>query len=61
MNRVQILPTVVGRWSGRKVVAAIRSLDNAKGLHLECLRVLHETLLVNVLFYGSETMIWREK
>ena len=28
---------------------------------LECARVLHETLLVPVLMYGSETMIWKEK
>ena len=30
-------------------------------LQLECARVLHETLLVPVLMYGSETMLWREK
>ena len=47
--------------SGRKVVGAIRSLVNARDLQLECSRVLHETLLVPVLMYGSETMLWREK
>ena len=31
----------------------IRSLVNA--------RVLHETLLVPVLMYGSETMLWKEE
>ena len=30
-------------------------------LQLECARVLHETLLVSVLMYGSETMLWKEK
>ena len=35
------------------VAGAIRSLVNAK---LECGRVLHETLLVPVLIYDSETM-----
>ena len=30
-------------------------------LQLECARVLHESLLVPVLTYGSEAMIWREK
>ena len=40
--------------SGRKVAGAIRSLVNARSLHLECCRVLHETLLVSVLTYGSE-------
>ena len=34
---------------------------NARGLQLECDRVLHETLLVPVLIHGSETMIWKEK
>ena len=32
--------------NGRRVVDAIRSLVNAKSLHLECDRVLHESLLV---------------
>ena len=46
--------------SGRRVVGAIRSLVNARDLHLEGVRVLHETLLVPVLMYGSETMSWKE-
>ena len=45
--------------SKRKVVGAIRSLVNARDLQLECARVLHETLLVPVLMYGSETMLWK--
>ena len=36
-------------------------LVNARGLQVECGRVLHETLLVPVLKYGSETMIWKEE
>ena len=47
--------------SGRMVVGAIRSLVNASDLQLGCDRVLHETLLVPVLMYDSETMILREK
>ena len=43
--------------NGRRVVGAITSLVNASGLQLECARVLHESLLVPVLMYGSETMI----
>ena len=43
--------------SGRRVAGAIRSLVNARDLQLECGRVLHETLLVPVLMYGSETML----
>ena len=31
-----------------------------RGLQLEYTRVLHETLLMPVLMYGSETMIWKE-
>ena len=46
--------------SRRRVAVAIRSLVNARGLHLECARVMHEALLVPVLLYGMygiETMI----
>ena len=39
---------------GGYVAGTIRSLINAKGLQLECTRVLHEALLVPVLLYGSE-------
>ena len=46
--------------SGRRVAGAIRFLVNARSLQLECARVLHESLLVPVLTYGSETMIWRK-
>ena len=47
--------------SGRMVAGAIRSLVNARDLQVVCARVLHETLLVPVLIYGSEAMLWREK
>ena len=30
---------------------------NARGLQLECARIMHETLLMPVIMYGSETMI----
>ena len=40
--------------SGRSVAGAIRSLINAKGLQLECDRILHKILC---LMCGSETMI----
>ena len=46
---------------GRGVAGTIRSLVNASDLQLKCAKVLHETLLVPVLMYGSETMLWREK
>ena len=36
-------------------------VPNATGLELECARVLHKSLLVPVLIYGSEAMIWKEK
>ena len=45
----------------REVASAIRSLVNVMGLQLECVSQLHEGLLVPILLYGSETMIWREK
>ena len=46
---------------GRGVAGAIRSLVNARSLRLECARALRESLLVSVLTYGSEMIIWREK
>ena len=47
--------------SGRMVAFVIQSLVNARSLQLECARVSHESLLVLVLAYGSETMICRKK
>ena len=44
----------------RRVACAIRPLVKARSLELECARVLHESLLVPVLTYVSETMVWRE-
>ena len=37
----------------KRVAGAIRSLLNARDLQLECAIVLHETLLLPVLTYGS--------
>ena len=47
----------VGRWpAGGGLQVPLRpSLFNARDLHFECAKVLHETLLVPVLLYGSET------
>ena len=56
--------SVVGRWraeGGFQPASAIRYLVNARSFHLECSMVLHESFLVPILAYGSETMIWREK
>ena len=47
--------------SEKRVAGAIRSLVNTRDLKLECTIVLHETLLVPVLLYGSETIIWKVK
>ena len=47
--------------SGRKAAGAIRSLVNARDLQLGCARVLYVTLLVPVLMYGSDTVLWKEK
>ena len=43
--------------SGRRVADAIRSLVNVKDLKFVCVIVLHETLLVPVLMYGSKTIL----
>ena len=45
---------------GGGVAGVIRSLVNARGLQLEYARVLQESLLMPVLMYGNETMIWKE-
>ena len=47
--------------SGRRAAGTFRALISARDLQLECARVLHETLLVPVLLYGSETMLWKER
>ena len=52
VNRVQMQCVV-----GRRVAGNIRYLVNARDLQLECARVLHETLLLPVLMYGSETVM----
>ena len=46
--------------SGRRVVGVIKSLVDARDLQLEYTRVLHETMLIPVHIYGSETMLWKE-
>ena len=33
----------------------------ARDLQIECARVLHETLLLPVLTYSSETMLWKDE
>ena len=57
INQVQLKENVVGRW---QVGGAIRSHVNDRDLLLECAKVLHETLLVSVLMYGSKTTLWKE-
>lgn len=44
----------------RKVGAAIRVILNTKGLSLKCVRLLHESMFVTTLVYGSETF-WGKK
>ena len=47
--------------SERRAVCAIRPLVNARDYQIQCAKLLHETLLVHVLLYGTETMLWKEK
>ena len=46
---------------GRRVADAIMSLYNVRDFQIECARVLHETLLIPSLIYGSKTMLWEER
>ena len=47
-----------GAECSMKVAGTIRSLVNIRDLQFE---ILHETLFVPVVMYGSETMLWKEK
>ena len=47
-----------GTECSRKVAGTIRCLVNARDLQLHCTRILYETLLVPVLIYDSERMLW---
>ena len=47
--------------SGKRVTGAIRSLVNVRDFQLQCARVLHKSLLIPVLMYGSETMLRKKK
>ena len=47
--------------NGRKAACAIRSLVNAKGLSLDCTRVLHEDMWLSVLMYSRETILWNKR
>ena len=47
--------------NGRKMAGAIKSLVDAKGISLECARVLHDGMLLPVLMYSSETMVWNKR
>ena len=60
MNKVKMEKNCRKVLSVRKVTGAIRSLVSAWSLRLELARVLSEFLLVPVLMYGSETMVWKE-
>ena len=42
------------QWKSGKLV-------NVEDLQFQCARILHETLLLSVLMYGSETMLWKQK
>ena len=46
--------------SGMRVADAIRSVVNANDFQLECVKVLHETLLVLFLMYGRDNVMARE-
>ena len=47
--------------SSRKMAGAIEALANAKSLSLECITVLHESLLIQALLYSSKVMVWKQK
>ena len=42
-----------------KVLGAIMSLVNARSIKLQCARLLHEVVLMPILLYDIETIIWK--
>ena len=54
MNQVHIRECRRKVASGWRVACAIRYLVIARGLQLEYANVLHESLLITVLIYGSD-------
>ena len=55
-DRAECSRKVVSGW---RVTDAIRSFVNARDLQLQSAIVLHEILLVPILIYGSETILWK--
>ena len=55
LNQVQVLQ------SFRKVVGAIRSLVTDRSLQFECSKLLYEALVMPVLLYNSDSMVWGAK
>ena len=60
MKQVQMEKNAVGRWRAGGGLQVSSRLVHARDLQLECARVLHETSLVPVLMYGSETYVKRK-
>ena len=60
INQVQMRQSVVGRWQVGGKLQVILGPWLLLGLQLECAIFLHETLLVSVLMFGSEAMIWKK-
>ena len=47
--------------SRRKVAGAVRPLGNAMSSQIGYTRSLHDIMLLAVLLYGNETIVWTEK
>ena len=62
MNEVQMMLSVVGRWRvGGELHVLLGSWLMLKVCSLSAQGGLHETLLVIVLMYCSETVIWKDE
>ena len=44
--------------SGKEGSESFRGVASGRSLQLECARVLHKCLLVSVLMYGGDPMVW---
>ena len=53
--------SVAGRQQVEGRYQVLVGLWLTRDLQLKCAMVLHKTLLILVLMYGSKTMIWKEE
>ena len=59
MLEFKYLVCVLDEWQCCRKVVSEKSV--ARGFQLGCSRFLHDSLLMPVLMYSGETMVWRRR